>query len=93
MDFLRARGFKVIPYTLCGSADEAIARIRQIGETRYDLAYDIDGAVMKLNDLSERTSLGSTAKFPRWACAYKYPPEVKETVVQDIVIQVGRTVS
>ena len=91
LDFLRARGFKVIPYTLCGSADEAIARIRQIGETRYDLAYDIDGAVMKLNDLAERTSLGSTAKFPRWACAYKYPPEVKETVVQDIVIQVGRT--
>ena len=91
LDFLRARGFKVIPYTLCGSADEAIARIRQIGETRYDLAYDIDGAVMKLDDLAERANLGSTAKFPRWACAYKYPPEVKETVVQDIVIQVGRT--
>ena len=91
LDYLRALGFKVIPYTLCGSAEEAINRIRFVGETRYDLAYDIDGAVMKLNDLSQRTSLGSTAKFPRWACAYKYPPEVKETVVQEIVIQVGRT--
>ena len=91
LDYLHARKFKVIPYTLCRSAEEAISRIRSIGETRYDLPYDIDGAVMKLNDLTDRQSLGSTAKFPRWACAYKYPPEVKETVVQDIVIQVGRT--
>lgn len=91
LDYLHARKFKVIPYTLCCSAEEAISRIRSIGETRYDLPYDIDGAVMKLNDLTDRQSLGSTAKFPRWACAYKYPPEVKETVVQDIVIQVGRT--
>lgn len=91
LDYLHARKFKVIPYTLCCSAEEAISRIRSIGETRYDLPYDIDGAVMKLNDLTDRQSLGSTAKFPRWACAYKYPPEVKETVLQDIVVQVGRT--
>ena len=91
LDYLHARKFKVIPYTLCCSAEEAISRIRSIGETRYDLPYDIDGAVMKLNDLTDRQGLGSTAKFPRWACAYKYPPEVKETVLQDIVVQVGRT--
>ena len=91
LDYLHARKFKVIPYTLCCSAEEAISRIRSIGETRYDLPYDIDGAVMKLNDLTDRQSLGSTAKFPRWACTYKYPPEVKETVLQDIVVQVGRT--
>ena len=91
LDYLRERKFKVIPYALCRSADEAIERIRIIGQTRYDLAYDIDGAVLKLNDLSERQELGSTAKFPRWACAFKYPPEVKETVLQDIVVQVGRT--
>ena len=91
LDYLRERKFKVIPYTLCQSANEAIGRIRTIGQTRYDLAYDIDGAVVKLNDLSARQELGSTAKFPRWACAFKYPPEVKETVLQDIVVQVGRT--
>ena len=91
LDYLHARKFKVIPYTLCCSAEEAISRIRSIGEIRYDLPYDIDGAVMKLNDLTDRQGLGSTAKFPRWACAYKYPPEVKETVLQDIVVQVGRT--
>lgn len=91
LDYLRERKFKVIPYALCASADEAIQRIRTVGQTRYDLAYDIDGAVLKLNDLSERQELGSTAKFPRWACAFKYPPEVKETVLQDIVVQVGRT--
>lgn len=91
LDYLRERKFKVIPYALCASADEAIQRIRTIGQTRYDLSYDIDGAVLKLNDLSERQELGSTAKFPRWACAFKYPPEVKETVLQDIVVQVGRT--
>ena len=91
LDYLRKRNFKVIPYLLCDSVEEAISRIREIGRTRYDLAYDIDGAVMKLNNLSERKNLGSTAKFPRWACAFKYPPEVKETVLQEIVVQVGRT--
>ena len=71
--------------------DKAEQLIAELGETRYDLPYDIDGAVMKLNSLAGRTRLGSTAKFPRWAAAFKYPPEVKETVLEDIVVQVGRT--
>lgn len=91
LDYLRERKFKVIPYWLCDTAKEAVARIENIGENRYDFSYDIDGAVVKLNDLSQRTAMGSTAKFPRWACAYKYPPEVKETVLKEIVVQVGRT--
>lgn len=91
LEYLKARKFKVIPHTLCQTPQEAIDRIREIGRTRYDFPFDIDGAVVKLNDLHDRTVLGSTAKFPRWACAFKYPPEVRETVVQDIVVQVGRT--
>lgn len=91
LDYLKARKFKVIPYQLCKTAAEAIGMIRSIGENRYEYPFDIDGAVIKLNDLGDRTLLGSTAKFPRWACAFKYPPEVKETVLQDIVVQVGRT--
>ncbi len=91
LDYLRELRFKVIPYKLCDSAQEAIERIRRIGEKRYDYAFDIDGAVVKLNDLNERAQLGSTAKFPRWACAFKYPPEIKETVLREIAVQVGRT--
>ena len=91
LDYLRSLRFKVIGYKLCKTIDEAITTISGIGETRYDLPYDIDGAVVKLNDLAGRVRLGSTAKFPRWAAAFKYPPEVKETVLQDIVVQVGRT--
>ena len=91
LDYLRTLRFKVIPYALCRDMEQAERQIRQIDEGRYDLAYDIDGAVMKLNDLAERRRLGSTAKFPRWAVAYKYPPEIKSTVVEDIVVQVGRT--
>lgn len=91
LDYLNAHRFKTIPYRLCATAQEALAAIREIGEKRYDYPFDIDGAVMKLNDLHDRTLLGSTAKFPRWACAYKYPPEVRETVVENIVVQVGRT--
>ena len=91
LDYLRSLRFKVIDYKLCKTIDEAITTISGIGETRYDLPYDIDGAVVKLNDLAGRARLGSTAKFPRWAAAFKYPPEVKETVLQDIVVQVGRT--
>lgn len=91
LDYLREKKFKVIDYRLCGSIDEAVETIAQIGETRYDRSYDIDGAVVKLDDLAGRLRLGSTAKFPRWAAAFKYPPEVKSTVVQDIVVQVGRT--
>ena len=91
LDYLRALKFKVIPYTLCRDMDKAEQLITQLGETRYELPYDIDGAVIKINSLAQRTSLGSTAKFPRWAAAFKYPPEVKQTVLQDIVVQVGRT--
>ena len=91
LDYLRTLRFKVIPYALCRDMEQAERQILQIDEGRYDLAYDIDGAVMKLNDLAERRRLGSTAKFPRWAAAYKYPPEIKSTVVEDIVVQVGRT--
>lgn len=91
LDFLRALKFKVIPYKLCNTAQEAVEQIRSIGANRYDYAFDIDGAVVKLNDLEKRTVLGSTAKFPRWACAFKYPPEIKETVLREIAVQVGRT--
>lgn len=91
LDYLRALGFKVIPYTLCASASAAEEQIMAIDAGRHALSYDIDGAVMKLNDLDARARLGSTAKFPRWAAAFKYPPEIKETVVEDIVVQVGRT--
>ena len=91
LDYLREKKFKVIPYLLCENGRDVVQRIEAIGENRYDFPYDIDGAVVKLNDLSQRERMGSTAKFPRWACAYKYPPEVKETVLRDIVVQVGRT--
>ena len=91
LDYLRNLKFKVIPYTLCRDMDKAEQLIAELGETRYDLPYDIDGAVMKLNSLAGRARLGSTAKFPRWAAAFKYPPEVKESVVRDIEVTVGRT--
>ncbi len=91
LDYLRELGFKVIPHTLCASAAAAEEQITAIDAGRHALRYDIDGAVMKLNDLDARARLGSTAKFPRWAAAFKYPPEIKETVVEDIVVQVGRT--
>ena len=88
---LRSLKFKVIPYTLCTGQGEIDAQIAAVDEHRGTLSYDIDGAVVKLNDLSARQKLGSTAKFPRWAAAYKYPPEIKETVLREIVVQVGRT--
>lgn len=91
LDYLRDLHFKVIPYSICRDMDTIAKKIAAIDEGRYTLGYDIDGAVVKLNDLHGRQLLGSTAKFPKWAAAYKYPPEVKETVVQDIVVQVGRT--
>lgn len=91
LDYLRSLKFKVIPYTLCTGQGEIDAQIAAVDENRGTLSYDIDGAVVKLNDLSARQKLGSTAKFPRWAAAYKYPPEIKETVLREIVVQVGRT--
>ena len=91
LDYLKSLKFKVIPYTLCETQTEIETRITAINEGREDFSFDIDGAVIKVNSLSQRQRFGSTAKFPRWACAYKYPPEVKPTVVENIVIQVGRT--
>ena len=91
LDYLRALRFKVIPYRVCGSMEEIAREIADIDARRHGLSYDIDGAVVKLNALAGRALLGSTAKFPRWAAAYKYPPEIKQTQVEDIVVQVGRT--
>ncbi|MBO4212268.1 MAG: NAD-dependent DNA ligase LigA, partial [Oscillospiraceae bacterium] len=91
LDYLRSLRFKVIPYTLCRTQAEIDGQIAAVDQSRYSLPYDIDGAVVKLNDLGGRGLLGSTAKFPRWAAAYKYPPEIKETVLRQIVVQVGRT--
>lgn len=91
LDYLRALRFKVIPYTLCRKPEQARGLVEAIDEGRYELAYDIDGAVIKVDSLESRRMLGSTAKFPRWAAAFKYPPEIKPTVVRDIVVQVGRT--
>ena len=91
LEYLRSQRFKVIPYTVCTEMPEIWAQVQQIHATRLARPYDIDGAVIKLDRLADRDALGSTAKFPRWAVAYKYPPEIRETVVRDIVIQVGRT--
>lgn len=92
LDYLKSLGFTVSPfYRLFGTAEEVCAEITRMGETRGELGFDIDGAVVKVNRFDQRAVLGSTAKFPRWAAAYKYPPEEKETVLKDIVITVGRT--
>lgn len=91
LDALEGFGFPVVPYKLCTKAEEISAQVEWLGENRASFPYDIDGAVIKIDLLSQRTSLGSTAKAPRWAAAYKYPPEKKESVVRDIVVQVGRT--
>ena len=91
LEYLHRKGFKVIPHDSCTQIDQVEERIAQIGEGRENFSFDIDGAVVKLNSLSDRERLGSTAKFPRWAAAYKYPPEVKPSKVIDITIQVGRT--
>ena len=89
--YLKQLQFKVIPYTMLSSADAIVDHVMSINENREALTCDIDGAVIKVNDLSQRQRLGTTAKFPKWAVAYKYPPEIKPTVVEDIVVQVGRT--
>ena len=91
LDYLKELKFKVIPFALLNSAEAVCDRVLQINEDRELLTCDIDGAVVKVNDLALREHLSTTAKFPRWAAAYKYPPEVKETIVEDIVVQVGRT--
>jgi len=92
LDFLTSLGFKTLPsYKACETIEEAIEEIERIGNNRGEFSYDIDGAVIKVDDLEYRTELGSTAKYPKWAAAYKYPPEEKETVLKNIEIAVGRT--
>ena len=91
INYLADKGFKVIPHVICSTIEEAVEQVKAIGEGRENYPFDIDGAVIKVDDLAQRQTLGSTAKFPRWAAAYKYPPEVKPSRLTDIVIQVGRT--
>ena len=91
LEYLLEQRFKVIPHYSCSTIQEAAERIAAMGDNREEFPFDIDGAVVKVNSLSDRIALGSTAKFPRWAAAYKYPPEQKESVVEDILVQVGRT--
>ncbi len=92
LEWLRALGFPVSPLNkLCSTAEEAAKRIREIGDMRRGLPFDIDGAVIKVDDFAMREELGETVSVPRWAAAYKYPPERAQTVVREIQIQVGRT--
>lgn len=91
-EYLRSNGIKVIEeYYCCKTADEVWDAIQKIGQSRGKLEYDIDGAVIKLNNLEDRKRVGETSKVPRWAIAYKYPPEEKETVLREIELSVGRT--
>lgn len=91
LEYLKKLRFKVIPYEKLSGIQEIDAKVAAINDNREQLPCDIDGAVIKVDDLAARERLGATAKFPKWAAAYKYPPEIKPTVVEDIVVQVGRT--
>ena len=91
LEYLKSLKFKVVPYKKLDTIDSINAEVEAIDARREKLTCDIDGAVIKVDDLQQRERLGATAKFPRWAAAYKYPPEIKPTVVEDIVVQVGRT--
>lgn len=91
LDWLSEQGFQVPQHVKCKTEDEVWAAISMIGDTRGELSYMIDGAVVKIDNLSDREKLGATSKVPRWAVAYKYPPEEKQTKLLDILIQVGRT--
>lgn len=92
LDYLKELGFNTIPsYKQVDNIQSAIEEIHRIGEARGSLEYDIDGAVIKVDDFSQRENLGSTAKYPKWAIAFKYPPEEKQTKLLDIEIAVGRT--
>ena len=92
LEFLAGLGFNVVPFRkLCKNVDEAIEAIKEIGEKRDQLTFGIDGAVIKVDDLELREKMGVTFKFPRWAVAYKYPPEQKETTLKEINLEVGRT--
>ena len=91
LDYLASLGFPVVPHRCFTDFAQCREEVERIGEHREEFPYDIDGAVIKINRFDQREILGSTAKAPRWAAAYKYPPEEKSAVVQDIVVQVGRT--
>ena len=91
LDAMKHMGFPVVPYKIYDNIRDCVEHIEWLGENRNDLAYDMDGAVIKINSIAQRADLGSTAKAPRWAVAYKYPPEEKESRVVDILVQVGRT--
>ena len=91
LDYLRKLQFKVIDNKMLSDPREIVDHVMSINENRESLSCDIDGAVIKVNGLAQRDTMGSTAKCPKWAVAYKYPPEIKPTVVEDIVVQVGRT--
>ncbi|MBE3101350.1 MAG: NAD-dependent DNA ligase LigA, partial [Firmicutes bacterium] len=92
LKWLSSQGFPVSPdFDVCKTADEVWESISRIGETRWNLSFGIDGAVIKVDSLDDRIHLGSTSKVPRWAVAFKYPPEQKETIIEDIRVQIGRT--
>lgn len=91
LDYLVSQGFKVIPHRVVHSAADCQSEIFEINERRMKYPFDIDGAVIKVNSLADRATLGSTVKYPKWAIAFKYPPEKKSSTVLDIVVQVGRT--
>lgn len=92
LDYLTSLGFKTVPgYEIHSDFESVMAHVDRIGEMRGTLPFDIDGAVIKVDDFSKRETMGSTAKFPRWAVAFKYPPEEKSTVLREIEITVGRT--
>ena len=91
LEYLKTLGFKVVRDDVYDNINDAVLRIREIGEEKKDYTYDTDGAVIKVDDFSQRDILGATAKVPKWAVAFKYPPEEKETTLNDIEINVGRT--
>ena len=91
LDYIASQGFQTIPHKVLDKVEDVNAEIVRLGDSREELPFDMDGAVVKVNSLSERAVVGSTAKCPRWAIAYKYPPEQKPSKVLDIVVQVGRT--
>lgn len=92
LDYIKQLGFHTVPfYTKCSTVEEVVAEINRISSIRGTLPFDIDGAVVKVNEFTHRSKMGSTAKFPKWAVAFKYPPEEKETKLLDVEINVGRT--
>jgi len=91
LEYLRSQGFKMIPYRVCETPREVWEAVQAIGEARSSLSYDIDGAVIKTDDFTQREALGVTSKFPKWATAFKFPAERKTTRLENIEVQVGRT--